>query len=240
MLLFKDYLQEIKLTLKCHDELNNKLWNGEKLKPDVRKTLITFAETWASFAKIPKSMFLDIIMTGGNANFDYTNMSDIDVHIICDRSKLFSDPKFVEEYLQSKKSLWTLTHKNVNVYGYPLEPYAQDVGIKYPKGQGVYSLKKDEWLQKPTKCDIDPNDVFVKQKVKHFMHVIDHMINHNMGADAFNVVKDKLKNLRGSSIAEYGEYGRDNLVFKELRNRGYLDKMNNYQISKKDKELSLN
>lgn len=239
MLQFSEYLAELKLTMRCHDDLNSKLWNGQKLKPEVRQCLIRFAETWATFAKIPKSMFIDIIMTGGNANYDYTSKSDIDVHIICDRSKLFSDPKFVEEYLQSKKSLWTLTHKNVHVYGYPLEPYAQDVSIKYPKGQGVYSLLKNEWLQKPTQCEINPNDPFVKQKVKHYMHAIDHMISNNMGDEAFTVMKTKLKNLRTASIEKYGEYGRENLVFKELRNKGYLDKMNKYQISRKDKALSL-
>lgn len=236
---FSEFIAELKITLQCHDELNPKLWDGEKLKPEVRKALIKFGETWAEFAKIPKSMIEDIVMTGGNTNFNYTSKSDIDVHLIVDRSKLFSDQKFVEEYLQDKKSLWTLSH-DVNVYGYPLEPYAQDKSIKYPKDQGVYSLKNDEWLKKPGKCEYDyQGDNLLKQKVKHYMHAIDHLIKHKMGEGAVNLLKTKLKNMRAAGIQQYGEYSRENLVFKELRNRGYLDKMNAYDKSMQDQELSL-
>lgn len=232
-------LSELKITLQYHDELNPKLWENGKLKPEVRTALIKFGESWAEFAKIPKSMIQDIVMTGGNANYNYTSKSDIDVHVIVDRSKLFSDPKFVEEYLQDKKSLWTLTH-NIDVYGYPLEPYAQDQSIKYPKKQGVYSLKNSEWVQKPIHCNYDfQSDPLLKQKVKHFMHAIDHMIKHKMSVDQFDNLKARFKSMRTASLEKYGEFGRENLVFKELRNRGYIDKMNKYEISLKDKELSL-
>ena len=232
-------LSELKITLQCHEELNPKLWDGDDLKSTVHDTLIKFADAWIQFAKIPKEMVQDIVMTGGNANYNYTAKSDIDVHVIIDRSKLFTDAKFVEEYLQTKKSLWTLTHK-VEVYGYSIEPYAQDVTINYPKSQGVYSLKNKKWIMKPAKCNYDfKNDSLLKQKVRDYMHAIDQMITSKMGNEQFQVLKSKLKNMRAESIEKYGEYGRENLVFKELRNRGYLDKMNKYQTSLKDKELSL-
>lgn len=240
MLNFNDYLVELKLTLQYHEELNPKIWkSNDKLDPEVKKALIKFGHAWAEFAKIPKSMIQDIVMTGGNANYNYTSKSDIDVHLIIDRSKLFSDPKFVEEYLQDKKSLWTLTH-NIDVYGYPLEPYAQDDDITYPKNQGVYSLMKDEWVKKPVKVDYDfKNDHLLKQKVSHYMHAIDHMIKNHMGEESFNNMKVRFKNMRTAALQQYGEFGRENLVFKELRNRGYIDKMNKYETSLKDKELSL-
>lgn len=237
---FSEYLSELKLSLQYHQELNPKLWSNEnKLRPEVRKTLLNFAYAWADFAKIPRSMIQHVVMTGGNANYNYTNKSDIDVHLIIDRSKLFSNPKYVEEYLQDKKSLWTLTH-NIDVYGYPLEPYAQDSDIKYPKNQGVYNLTKDEWQLKPVKTDYDfKNDHLLKQKVSHYMHTIDHMIKSRMSADQFDVLKSKFKNMRTAGLQKYGEFSRENLIFKELRNRGYIDKMNKYESSFKDRELSL-
>jgi hypothetical protein len=45
--------------------------------------------------------------------------------------------------------------------------------------------------------------------------------------------------MRAASISKNGEFGQDNLIFKELRNRGYLDKMSKYETSIKDQELSL-
>jgi hypothetical protein len=236
---FVEYLEELKLSLQYHDKLNPELWDGETLKPEVRKALIRFGETWAQFAKIPKSMIKDMVMTGGNANFNYTGKSDIDVHLIIQRSKLFSDSKYVEEYLQDKKSLWTLTH-NITVYGYPLEPYAQDTSITYPRYQGVYSLMKDDWVVKPVRTRYDfTNDHLLKQKVRHFMHAIDSMIKNKMGDAPIQNMKQRFKDMRTSSIQKHGEFGRENLVFKELRNRGYLDKMTKYEKSLKDQELTL-
>jgi hypothetical protein len=45
--------------------------------------------------------------------------------------------------------------------------------------------------------------------------------------------------MRGDSIAQGGEFGLGNLVFKELRNSGYIDKMSAYVKSDLDKTLSL-
>jgi hypothetical protein len=235
---FYSYLEELKISLQYHDELNPKLWDDKKLKPEVRTALIKFADTWADYASIPKNLIQDIIMVGGNVNYNYTDKSDIDVHLVIDRNKL-GERKLVDDYLQSKKVLWTLTH-NVKVYGYSLEPYAQDPVTSYPKGQGVFSLKNNEWIVEPVKGSYDFNkDKNLKKKVSDYMHLIDHMIKSKMDAEAFQSLKSKIREMRGAAIAKGGEFSQENLVFKELRNRGYLDKMDKYEKSLKDKELSL-
>ena len=44
MLMFSDYLVELKLTLQYHEELNPKIWTStDKLNPEVRTALIKFA-----------------------------------------------------------------------------------------------------------------------------------------------------------------------------------------------------
>ena len=53
------------------------------------------------------------------------------------------------------------------------------------------------------------------------------------------LLKDKLRAMRGAAIQAGGEFSFENLVFKELRNRGYLDKLSNYLQTNKDKQLSL-
>jgi hypothetical protein len=45
--------------------------------------------------------------------------------------------------------------------------------------------------------------------------------------------------MRSSGLKKSGEVSIENMVFKELRNRGYLDKMNEYIKSTQDKRLSL-
>ena len=57
--------------------------------------------------------------------------------------------------------------------------------------------------------------------------------------DAFRKLKNRLKGMRAGAIEKGGESAPENLVFKELRNRGYLDKMSKYVRNLEDKSLSL-
>ena len=235
----KKSLQETKISLEYHEKLNPKLWDGGKLKFEVRDKLLAFARAWATFAKIPSELILDITMTGGNANYNYTPQSDIDVHLIMDRSKLNPDREFVDEYLQDKKVLWTLTHK-IKILGYDIEPYAQDNEGRYPQNQGVYSLLNDRWVQFPKKTDFDfRNSPDLKRQVVFYIKMIKNIIDKDFGIAAIKEVKKKIRDMRAAAIAKSGEYSLENLVFKELRNRGWLDKMNKYEQELSDKELSL-
>ena len=54
-----------------------------------------------------------------------------------------------------------------------------------------------------------------------------------------NKLKEKIRTMRGSAIQRGGEFALENLVFKELRNRGYLDKLSNYIRTIEDRNLSL-
>lgn len=234
-------LQETKISLEYHNELNPKLWNGARLKPDVREALILFGNAWADFAKIPRSMIMDIIMTGGNANYNYTAKSDIDVHLVMDRYAFAPgvSKEFVDEYFQDKKVLWTLTH-DINILGYSLEPYAQDNVDRYPANQGVYSLTRDRWIQFPNKGDYNfQDDPGLKQKVFFYKRMINKAIKDKMDIIAIKEIKNKIRNMRGAAIAKGGEFSFENLVFKELRNTGYLDKINKYEQLLKNKSLSL-
>jgi len=231
-------ISELKLTLKTHDELNPRLWNGDKLDPEVWRSLNKISKEWADFANIPKSAIRDIIFTGGNANYNYTKHSDIDLHLVVDKDKIECQG-LLDDYLQSKKQLWALTH-DIRVKGQPVELYAQDHRDGVKEGQGVYSIQSSKWLQEPTHYKINRTHPEVVTKVKDWMDQIDNLIDSKSDdKEQFKKLKSRLKEMRSSSIEKGGEYAVENLVFKELRNRGYLDKMNKYLRNLEDKELSL-
>jgi hypothetical protein len=232
-------LKELKLQLQYHKELNPKLWNDFVLKSEVRTKLLQFAEVWREYAKIPKSAVKEVILLGGNANYNYTDMSDLDVHVVVDKSLIAKDNPLLDDYLQDKKQMWTMAHK-ITILGYGLEPYAQDVSVAYPKEQGVYSLTKNEWIAKPEFIGDDMlKDPYLKKKVKFYMDMIDDMIKNKVDLDSVKHFKDKLRDMRGAAIKKGGEFSFENLVFKELRNHGYLDKLSNYARTSQDQELSL-
>ena len=238
---FSTYLTEAeKLTLEYHEDLNSKLWNGEKLKPEVRNHLLMIANKWAKFSSIPKSGIKDIILTGGNANYNYTKYSDLDVHLIVDfKSIVDCDSNFVQEFLMDKKTIWQLTH-DIKIYGIGVELYGHE-DRPPKKSQGVYSLKTDKWLQKPKKEKINFNeDDLLKSKVNHYIHMINYALKHHADElDILKKMKTRIKNMRDSAIQKAGEFSVENLVFKELRNRGILDKMSDHIRNLQDKKLSL-
>jgi len=227
-------------TLQYHNTLNPKLWSNNKLKDAVSGKLVQIAHAWMEFTKIDPINVYDIIITGGNVNFNYTNLSDIDLHLIISRGAINPDRKFVDEYLQDKKILWTLTHPDISIYDYPVELYAQDVEEQPHQDQGVYSIMHKKWIQEPHHLDLDfESDYHLQKKVQFYKKMIDTLIYNNADDDAIDTVKKKIWTMRGDSIAKSGEFAFGNLVFKELRNMGYLDKIADYQKSRKDKALSL-
>lgn len=232
-------IKELKLTLKSSETLNPNFWDGEKIKPDVWRALMKIADEWAKFANIPKGAIKDIILTGGNANYNYTKYSDLDLHLVVDKDRIRCEG-LLDDYLQSKKQLWALTH-DVTIKGQPVELYAQDYKDPFREGQGIYSLENHKWLQKPTKYRIDRNHPEVVRKVKEWMDVIDTLIDSKSDdKQTFRNIKGRLKVMRSSAIEKGGEVAPENLVFKELRNRGYLDKMSKYLRNLEDEDLSLN
>ena len=234
----KTLLNELRLTLRSHDKLNPKLWKGDKMDPEVWQALNKIGSEWAEFANIPKGAIEDVIVTGGNANFNYTKYSDIDLHLVVDKDKIKCQG-LLDDYLQSKKQLWALTH-DIKVKSQPVELYAQDHRDGIKEGQGVYSLRSGKWLQEPTQRKVNRTDEEVVRKVKDWMDQIDTLIDSKSDdTEQFKKLKHRLKGMRASSIEKGGEYAPENLVFKELRNRGYLDKMNKYLRNLEDEQLSL-
>lgn len=214
------------------------LWDGERLKKDIRSKLLAFAETWATFAHIPPNLIEDILLVGGSAGYNYTPKSDLDVHLLLDRNKL-GDRKLVDELLQTKKSLWGLQH-HVSVAGLTVEGYAQDRTETSPKSQGIYSLRDDRWVKKPELPPIlDTSSPAFKSKIQSFIDRIDHLVNTEAPLEQFKHLKDKLKALRSAGLARGGEFSQENLIFKNLRDLGYLDRMTNYIKKTQDKQLSL-
>ena len=87
----KHLLRELKTTLQSHETLNPKLFNDKKkLDPEVWQTLNKIGKEWASFANIPAAAIKDVIVVGGNANYNYTKHSDIDLHLVVDKKHQMS------------------------------------------------------------------------------------------------------------------------------------------------------
>ena len=97
---------------------------------------------------------------------------------------------------------------------------------------GVYSLKTG-WLKQPIKDDIP--EVDLEPELTEWVE----RSNTLETIDDINKFIDDIYLLRQESILKDGEYGKGNLIFKELRNQWILQGLKDKLVELENKEMSL-
>ena len=200
--------------------LNPDIWQGDRLVPGLRKRFLTIAQSFIDFLDVSVTV-KDIILIGSNANYNWTEHSDIDLHVVIDYTAFKADPIIMNNYMMAKKSLWNLEYP-LTYKGMSIELFAQDHSQPLHTTVGVFSLIKNKWLNKPSAEMISVDDDLIHKKVKPFQIEID-----NLSADDPNIltyIKNlsmRLKRMRQTGLDAAGEYSIENLAYKELRNTGF-------------------
>ena len=219
-----------------HDTLNPIAWDdSDKLRSEVQLKLLEIARVFVKYLDIPNFEVVDIVLTGSMANYNYTKYSDFDIHVVTHYANLQSD-EIAEAFYRAKKEIWNNEH-DIKIRGHEAELYVEDSETP-PVSGGVYSILRDEWINKP---EYDPpriNNTAVNAKVKDLVRQIAHAIKDGDIND-IERIRTKIRNMRKSGLAKAGEFGVENLAFKILRNEGYLDKLHKAYIALQDQELSL-
>jgi predicted nucleotidyltransferase len=226
------------------DNLNSQVWQDEDtLNPDVRAKLLEIATEFIDFLSVP-ILVEDIIFTGSLANFNWSEFSDIDLHIVANFAQFDEDLlELYQELFKVKKTIFN-SDFNIKIFGYDVELYVQN-STEVHFSTGVYSVLFDEWIEKPVKEDKKIDTEVLKGKINQWMSKIDTVIKNATDEDIESAkeyiknLKDKLKKFRSGGLKEGGEYSYENLTFKYLRRNGYLDKLFNFEKQLVDRELSL-
>lgn len=219
--------------MKFHDELNPVLWEDNKLKEEVKDKLKKISSTFIEFLDIPEDAVEDVRITGSSANYNYTDFSDIDVHVIVDYEKVHDDCPIVQGYLWAYKQLFNDEH-DIFIYGIPVELYAEDSnspGIS----NGIYSLTEDKWVSEPEKIKVTVDDAAVQKKYQELKEEVDKIDDSEKASELLR----KIYRMRKAGLSEAGEFSTENLAFKELRNNKDIDKLWDIQKKDIDKKLSL-
>lgn len=217
-------------------KLNDKIWDyNNRVIPMVKEKLLILSKKLAdevsNFAKVKHIYF-----TGSLATYHWTPESDIDLHIIVDILDNCGDS--ITEYLDLLCKLFNKEH-NIYIKGYKVEVNIK-TEEKILKNKAVYDLLKDEWLSSPNVAIRDASDEQVINISKQYKDVIDDIISNSKDLQIAKKLKKEIKDLRKKGLeSEDGEYSIENLVFKSLRNSGYISKLFNYYNSGEDNNLSL-
>lgn len=212
-------------------ELNSVFWQDGKFNQEVRTKLLQIANDFYTDLKVDAPI-TDIHLTGSLANFNWTEHSDLDVHVIMDFKHIDDDIDLVKTALDGKRFIWNLRHP-VKIKGYDVELYAQDVNEPHV-ASGLYSLMKDEWITEPQPSNPQIDEKDVMRKVAAYKIEIEELEKEIKKADSeearealdrISTLKQKIMKSRKEGLARNGEFSIENLVFKTLRNDGWLERL---------------
>ena len=222
--------------MELHDILNPKIWENNQLRPEVKEKLNEIIDQFILELhdnEIPIKV-LDARLVGSNASFNYTENSDLDVHIIANFEDTSCDVPVLNLLYNFFKKNFNDKY-NISIHGVPVELYVEDINSS-AVSNGIYSINQEKWIKFPEPIeipDIDITDEFTPYENKYI-----NIMEDNNVEEASNLI-DELYLLRKDSISTDGEYGKGNLIFKEFRNKGYLDSLKQLLVDETSKELSL-
>lgn len=218
-----------------HSRLNPVLFKGDHMRPEVRTQLLLIAEDFVEHLGINHLDIADITISGSSAAYSYTNLSDIDLHIVVDMSKFENDDVY-RELFDAKKNVYNETH-DITIGGYEVELYVQDLN-KPHISLGEYSVKDDKWNRLPRKRRANLDQAATKLKYEKLYKLSEFAYKSN-DIDKIENVLRTIKKYRQSGLDRHGEFGPENLAYKALRNKGIVAKLYNKLDELHSKHLSL-
>lgn len=176
----------------------------------------------------------DIQLTGSLANYNWTDKSDLDVHVLIDFSGIDENTDLVKKAADGLRFIWNIRHK-IKIRGYDVELYLQDINEQHT-ASGLFSLLNNKWIRIPK---YNPPEIDYKDVDEKFRGIVSDIleIENLINSSNFNNVseieiynhsldlKSKIMNMRREGLARSGEFSVENLVFKKLRNEGYIEKI---------------
>ena len=250
MSLFEELIEDKKgdkkiiKSFKSKDTLSNQIFEGDKgkfmMRDDIKTALLKIGDDFIESLGV-EFFIHDIVLTGSLANYNWSNFSDVDLHIVIDYKESKYNSEILKEFFDAKKNIWNEKH-NIVIKGYDVELYVQDVNEEHVSS-GVYSILHNKWIIEPEQKKPNIDDRMILQKGEEYMKKIDNIIGKGVkGVDVLNDIENirtKIKSFRQSGLDSGGEYSYENLTFKLLRRNGYIGKLLKLKITLTDKKLSV-
>ena len=221
--------------------MNHDLFDGDTLKPEVKDKLLEIVDKFKSNLKEDNIELdiIDILFVGSNASYNYTNESDIDLHIVADTSVYPDQEELAEKIYEAYKRIFNSKYDPL-IYGHEVEIYV-DSNENHANSNGVYSLQTG-WVKKP---DNDKIPEISDELLAKLEDLVNDYKDKYSNVDELKTVEevdnaiDEIYKERQSSILKDGEYGIGNLLFKEIRNCGLLKSLKDRKIELENEAMSL-
>jgi hypothetical protein len=249
--LIEDREQDEKIvkSFETKDSLCQKIFDKDvdsfKMNKEIRKRLIEISDNFIESLGV-EFFIHDIVLTGSLANYNWSEYSDVDLHIIIDYSDIKGNDgsesflSIIKEFFDAKKNIWNEKH-DIKIKEFDVEVYVQDINEPHISS-GVYSVLNNEWLIEPKKESPNIDDRKILEKGEEFGKKIDTITDLGDDKNVITKIEElrkKLKKFRQSGLETGGEYSYENLTFKLLRRNGYIKKLLDFKNQITDKKLSI-
>lgn len=218
-----------------HEELNPRLWDDEKLDPEVRDQLMLIAEDFVEYLGLDNLKVEDVTISGSNAAYSYTPHSDLDLHILVDFNNIPNDPVY-QELFTAKKTLYNDAH-DITVREVPVELYVQDTNQVHTS-LGEYSVVYDKWIRIPKKRRANFDQAATKLKYEKLGDLIELAIKSRNPKKVKDTI-DLIKRYRKAGLEKAGEFGPENLAFKAIRKQGLIQDLYDLKAELHGEKLSI-
>jgi len=231
-------------SFKVKETLEPSIWPRGELDPDIARRLKEIVDSFINNLDIDVDV-VDIRLTGSLANYNWSNYSDIDLHIVVDFSRFKSPTDIVKGFFDAKRALWNDTH-DIKIHGYEVEIYVENFGEAHVSS-GVYSITDGKWLAEPVRREEEVDVATARKKSDNIItraNLIDRYMeehDHKKALRSIDNLKDKIRRMRAAGLkSPRSEYSPENIAFKILRRDGILKKINKMKQRAYDEEMSLN
>jgi len=219
-----------------HHKLNPLLWEGTELKPQIRLKLLEIAHEFIKYIKLDSLPLRDIVITGSNTALTYTKHSDLDLHLVIDMEAMNAAREVIEQMFDAKRRLWNTTY-DIEIKGITVELYVEH-SEEHVEGT-AYSILNDQWLERTLREPRKINTRAVGAKYRSIVRNIKRVLVRSQRVEDLKTVMDQLKAFRQAGLDRYGEFSTENLVFKSLRNAGWIEQLAQRRQQLTNRELSL-
>lgn len=224
---------DIKLlkSLEPSENMSEVLWQDMRLREEAEDLLLQVANDFLSSLDLDVPM-KNLYIVGSMASLNYSEFSDIDLHIVLDFGDISSDKDLLRKYFYLAKSKWNRTRK-VMIGGHDVEIYVEDLNDeRLPTA--TYSVMRKEWINQPSMEGLEIDYQGVTKKVTEKMSEVDELESlyedgeYKEAYEFGTLLRQKIKRFRQAGLDKRGEYSNENLAFKLLRRSGALDRINDY------------
>jgi predicted nucleotidyltransferase len=227
-----------------HDTLETRIWDDEEIRPKIARMLTKIAQDFIDGLPVEIDIE-DIRLTGSLANYNWSNYSDVDLHIIVDFLSVDENRALVKSFFDNARMRWNNKHQ-ITMKGYDVEIYVEDAREQH-LSSGVYSLLNNEWIKRPQRFRNNIDFFAARRKaddIEFQVNIVNNLISTGKLETAMKNVarlKKKIKDMRRAGLeSTMKEFSIENIAFKILRRNGVLRTLDNFKNQVYDRVMTIN